>query len=42
MRRLLESGTSGIVTSPVHIRSLAVWPTFLTAASLWEHEKHSF
>lgn len=42
LRRLLDEGASGIVASPADIGGTAVWPTFLAAASLWQHEKYSY
>jgi predicted AlkP superfamily phosphohydrolase/phosphomutase len=42
LQELIRRGTSGRVVSPAVIGSVAAWPTFLTATSLWEHEKHSF
>jgi predicted AlkP superfamily phosphohydrolase/phosphomutase len=41
LQRLFERGASGVVASPAHIANSAIWPTFITAASLWEHEKLS-
>jgi predicted AlkP superfamily phosphohydrolase/phosphomutase len=42
LRKLFDEGTSGVVISPSDIASTAVWPTFLSATSLWEHEKYSY
>jgi predicted AlkP superfamily phosphohydrolase/phosphomutase len=42
LRKLFAEGSTGRVASPAHIGSLAVWPTFVSGADVWEHEKQSF